>query len=206
MVTDQFTFFDRPEPARATASAPSAVSASLGREPTAGFVRGSETSKAAAEAVDVHAGLMRNQVLAFIRARGDEGATDQEVSLALDMDSDTARARRCELRDSGLVRDNGRRRPTASGRRAVAWVASGQGTEVKTAERRQARHAPPATSSPIPSAPPASSAVIPSPAPCPRCGSRELVEVEIHGGQSTRIDCRECHRFVRFGRWYGRPG
>ena len=224
MATDQFTFFDRPEPARATASASSAssaVSASLSHEPTAGFVRGSETSKAAAEAVDVHAGLMRDQVLSFIRARGEEGATDEEVSFALNMKLDTARARRCELRDAGLVRDNGRRRVTASGRRAVCWVAAKQGSgfgvqgsEDRTAEGKRApmpatRHAPPATcprpatSSPIPSASPASSAVIPSPAPCPRCGG-QTIDVRIHDGQSVRRDCRRCGRFVSFPMWYGK--
>lgn len=36
--------------------------------------------------------------------------------------------------------------------------------------------------------------------PC-RCGSTEYVEVAISGGRS-RLDCRQCNRFVRFGKWY----
>lgn len=36
-----------------------------------------------------------------------------------------------------------------------------------------------------------------------RCGCSETVAVPIHNGQSTRLDCRECGRFVRVGVWYG---
>jgi hypothetical protein len=40
---------------------------------------------------------------------------------------------------------------------------------------------------------------------CRKCHSREPVEVEIHRGRWTRIDCRKCGSFVRFGRWHGQP-
>ncbi len=40
-----------------------------------------------------------------------------------------------------------------------------------------------------------------------KCGSTETVEVtlalEPHNGQSSRIDCKQCGRFIRFWRWYG---
>ena len=38
---------------------------------------------------------------------------------------------------------------------------------------------------------------------CDRCGSTESIDVEIHGGQSIRRDCRVCGRFLKFSRWYG---
>jgi hypothetical protein len=44
----------------------------------------------------------------------------------------------------------------------------------------------------------------PKPAPRCVCGSAELVEVQIHKGQSARLDCRRCRRFVAFSVWYGR--
>ncbi len=69
-------------------------------------------------------GDMLHQVRRFVEARGPRGATDEEIRLALNMRPDTCRARRCELRDARLVHDSGRRRPTASGRGAVVWVAS----------------------------------------------------------------------------------
>lgn len=37
-----------------------------------------------------------------------------------------------------------------------------------------------------------------------RCGSTEWRYVEIHGGESTRKDCRQCDRTAGFSRWYGR--
>jgi hypothetical protein len=36
---------------------------------------------------------------------------------------------------------------------------------------------------------------------CEECGSRAMVEVKIHQGQSTRVDCRKCGRFVYFKVW-----
>lgn len=39
---------------------------------------------------------------------------------------------------------------------------------------------------------------------CPRCGSTDRVEVDIHGGKSSRIDCVDCERFIQFNRWHGR--
>lgn len=41
-----------------------------------------------------------------------------------------------------------------------------------------------------------------------RCGHDDWVQVPIHGGSSTRIDCRNCDRFGWFAVWHGRrlPG
>lgn len=40
--------------------------------------------------------------------------------------------------------------------------------------------------------------------PCGGCGHRSFIAVTIHGGQSTRRDCAQCHRTVTFPIWYGR--
>lgn len=104
----QQTFFDRP--ATRTAG------------PTAPFVATSETSRGAAETIAPCTGRLKALVLNFICERGQAGATDEELAGALGMLSDTARARRVELRDRGLIVDSGKRRSTLRGRAAVVWV------------------------------------------------------------------------------------
>jgi hypothetical protein len=37
-----------------------------------------------------------------------------------------------------------------------------------------------------------------------RCGSSEVVDVPIHGGQSARRECAGCGKFLTFSVWYGR--
>lgn len=81
----------------------------------------SPTSRAAAESVENPATL-RAKVLAYLQSRKD-GATDEEIGAALHMAGNTARPRRIELVQRGLVRDSGRKRATASGRSATAWEA-----------------------------------------------------------------------------------
>ncbi len=81
------------------------------------------TSDAAAQAIAHRTPELRRRVLAFIRSRGPEGATDAEGAAALGMASDTYRPRRVELRDRGLVRDSGERRATPHGRPAAVWLA-----------------------------------------------------------------------------------
>jgi hypothetical protein len=39
---------------------------------------------------------------------------------------------------------------------------------------------------------------------CGRCGTREFVDVSIHGGRSVRRDCAGCGRFLDFSVWYGK--
>jgi len=84
-----------------------------------------DTRGAAAEAIGPHLDRLQQAVLGFIRGRGDRGATDQEVAAGLELQADTTRARRVELRDAGLVCDSGRRRPTSTGRAATVWIAVG---------------------------------------------------------------------------------
>lgn len=90
------------------------------------YARSSDTSMAAAVDIEPHAGTMRAQVLDFIRARGDEGATDDEIEVALDMRHQTASARRNDLAGLKWVVDSGRTRLTRSGRKATVWVAKGE--------------------------------------------------------------------------------
>jgi hypothetical protein len=39
---------------------------------------------------------------------------------------------------------------------------------------------------------------------CDRCGSRVVVDVPIHEGESRRRDCRRCGRFLGWPKWQGR--
>lgn len=84
----------------------------------------SATSKAAAADIAPSAGTLRARVLAFIQARGAEGATDEEIATGLGMAGNTARPRRVELVRGGFIEARGRRK-TASGKSADVWVARG---------------------------------------------------------------------------------
>ena len=39
---------------------------------------------------------------------------------------------------------------------------------------------------------------------CERCGTTTYTVETIHDGQSARLDCVFCGRFLRFGVWYGK--
>lgn len=89
------------------------------------FVRGSDTSEAAAEEIKPSAGHLRGLVAAHISGRSD-GATCDEVEAALGMRHQTASARIRELALSGAISDSGKRRLTRSRRGAVVWVGAAQ--------------------------------------------------------------------------------
>jgi hypothetical protein len=96
------------------------------REPYAGsppFVRGSDTSKAAADSVEADTPTLRERVYAAIKGYEDRGATDDCIEQQLKLRHQTASARRRELQLLGMVVDSGRRRETRSGRKATVWVA-----------------------------------------------------------------------------------
>lgn len=96
------------------------------------------TSRAAAAAVRDSAATLRQRVLDYLRSRGRQGATDEEIQLALGMPGNTQRPRRQELERAGLVlplRSPGNApgsapgdayvtRATRSGRQAQVWVAA----------------------------------------------------------------------------------
>ncbi|MDF1551957.1 MAG: hypothetical protein P1P84_02790 [Deferrisomatales bacterium] len=84
----------------------------------------SDTSRAAAVAIEVNAGTLRAAVLDYIRAVGPSGATDEEIQNRLAMRANTERPRRVELVEGGYVADSGRRRAGSSGYMATVWVAA----------------------------------------------------------------------------------
>lgn len=92
--------------------------------------RHSETSVNAANEIKPGAGTLRMAVLDFIGKCGDNGATDDEVQVALGMNPSTQRPRRVELWDMGLVRDSGRTRLTRSRRKATVWIVNEQPGQV----------------------------------------------------------------------------
>jgi hypothetical protein len=81
---------------------------------------GSETSRAAAESIKISADTLRAKVLDYLKSQPD-GATDEQMQLALGMAGNTQRPRRKELLDMGLIRDTGKTRATKSGRQATIW-------------------------------------------------------------------------------------
>jgi hypothetical protein len=84
---------------------------------------GTPTSSEAAARIEPTAGTLRAEVLSYVRACGDFGATDEQIQLALEMNPSTQRPRRQELEKMGLIVRTTRTRPTKSGRSAVVFVA-----------------------------------------------------------------------------------
>ena len=82
----------------------------------------SATSVAAGESIKQSGPVLRLRVLDFLRDRGQEGATDEEMQLALGMPASTQRPRRIELVKLHLVHDSQATRPTMSGRKATVWM------------------------------------------------------------------------------------
>ena len=64
----------------------------------------------------------RARILDYLRSRGIDGATDQEIEAALNIPGNTVRPRRGELDRAGKITPSGEVRPTASGKRAMVWV------------------------------------------------------------------------------------
>ena len=87
------------------------------------YVKGSDTSKEAAESMSPHVGRIANLVLGYIVRQGIRGATCDEIEVELNLIHQTASARVNELAKRGMIVDRGYRRPTRSGRRATVWEA-----------------------------------------------------------------------------------
>ncbi len=84
--------------------------------------RHSPTSVEAAQGIEPQAPTLRREVLDYLRGRGADGATDEEMQIALTMNPSTQRPRRIELVNGGLVRDSGRTRKTLARKNAVVWM------------------------------------------------------------------------------------
>jgi hypothetical protein len=83
--------------------------------------RHSVTSKQAADSLEPQRlNDLQRQVMAFLRQRGDLGATDEEMQLGIPMAPSTQRPRRVELVGRGMVVEAGVRK-TTSGRNACVW-------------------------------------------------------------------------------------
>lgn len=65
----------------------------------------------------------RDLVYAALRIAADRGLTDFELGACIGRQQTSAGKRRGELRDAGLVRDSGQRRPAPSGSPAIVWIA-----------------------------------------------------------------------------------
>lgn len=99
-----------------------------------------DTRRAALEAIQPARSRLARAVLAYIAERGGRGATDEEIAAGLGLQADTARARRCELRDAGDVHDSTGRRATHSGRRATVWLAADRPTLERTSRPAACNH------------------------------------------------------------------
>ena len=90
----------------------------------AGTAAGSKTSALSAQALAGKLGELQQRVLDFIRIAGDDGVTDEEIEVVLEMARHTVTPRRRELVLGGLVRDTGRTRIAArTGRAITVWCA-----------------------------------------------------------------------------------
>ncbi len=81
-----------------------------------------ETARAAAELLKAR-GSKEARIYRFLLGRGDFGATDNEMQLALNLPANSQPTRRNQLVRQGLVKATDLRRTTARGRQAVVWVA-----------------------------------------------------------------------------------
>lgn len=71
------------------------------------FQAHSTTSRRAAASMVTRAGGLRDLVLQCIRDAGQAGVTDDQISYLLDLPGNTARPRRIELLDAGLIEPAG---------------------------------------------------------------------------------------------------
>lgn len=95
-----------------------------------GYVRGSDTSEAAAGTMVSATGTMRAQVLEMIR-NAPNGMTCNEVEIETGWVHQSASARIREVALSGLIKDSGCRRPGRSGRQQRVYIATKSGPSVQ---------------------------------------------------------------------------
>ena len=83
-----------------------------------------DTSVAAAVALTPKLGRLQRMAESAIRDAGWPGLTADELAERLGMDRWSIQPRTSELRRKGLIRDSGLRRPNATGKMAIVWVAA----------------------------------------------------------------------------------
>ena len=85
--------------------------------------RNVDTSIAAADALAPKLGRLQRMAEASIRDAGLNGLTADELAERLGMDRWSIQPRTTELKRKGIVRDSGMRRPNATGKQAIVWIA-----------------------------------------------------------------------------------
>ena len=87
----------------------------------------SKTSVRAAIKAYPRSGTIRIKVYHFLIRRGLDGATDQEISITLQISENTVRPTRKTLEIDGFVRDSGLTRKNRNGNECIIWRASEEG-------------------------------------------------------------------------------
>jgi len=82
-----------------------------------------DTSIAAADALAPKLGRLQRMAQMAIRDAGPDGLTADELAAKLQMDRWSIQPRTSELKRKGLICDSGQRRPNATAKRAIVWVA-----------------------------------------------------------------------------------
>lgn len=82
-----------------------------------------DTSIAAADALAPRLGRLQRMAQAAIRDAGTDGLTADELAAKLNMDRWSIQPRTSELRRKGLICDSGQRRPNATAKLAIVWIA-----------------------------------------------------------------------------------
>lgn len=85
--------------------------------------RNVETSIASANALAPKLGRLQRMAHLAIREAGWFGLTADELAARLEMDRYSIQPRTSELKRKGLIRDSGLRRPNATGKQAIVWIA-----------------------------------------------------------------------------------
>lgn len=83
---------------------------------------GQDTSKKASKKVSSLAGTLRVKCLEYIREQGENGATADEATEYLEGDINSIRPRFSELKNAGLIYDNGLRRPNKKGNKQRVYA------------------------------------------------------------------------------------
>jgi len=91
--------------------------------PNAPGHRNVETSIAAADALAPKLGRLQRMAQSAITDAGARGLTADELAARLEMDRWSIQPRTSELKRKGLIRDSGHRRPNATGKLAIVWIA-----------------------------------------------------------------------------------
>ena len=86
--------------------------------------RNVDTSIAAADALAPKLGRLQRMAAATIRDAGPSGLTADELAARLGMDRWSIQPRTTELKRKGIVRDSGQRRPNATDKQAIVWIAN----------------------------------------------------------------------------------